>query len=92
MKEDWGDVLEPESTGLVKGLDAEARKRVRDIPGRRKGTHRMREAACAGEEVMRKCLRMNSSVLVRDTRCAHSFILEASASASVSSSIKWAWR
>ena len=38
MKEDWGDALEPESRGLVKGLDAKARKRVRDIPGRRKDT------------------------------------------------------
>ena len=55
-------------------------------------SYRMREGAWAGEELIRKCLWVNSSVLVRDTRCAHSFILEASASASVSSSVKWAWR
>ena len=30
--------MEPEFAGLVKGLDAEARKKVRDVPGRRKGT------------------------------------------------------
>lgn len=92
MKEDWGDVLEPRFAGLVKGLDAEARKSQGRSWKEKGHSYRTMEAAWAGEEVIRKRPQVNSSVFVRDTRCAHSCILEASASASVSSSVKWAWR
>lgn len=79
MKEDWGDALEPKFAGLVQGLEAESRKSQGRSWKEKGHSYRMTEAAWAGEEVIRKCPRVNSSELVRDTRCAHCFTLEASA-------------
>lgn len=91
--EDTGGALEPESTGLAESLEVELRASGTLLGGER--SLLLNEGGRGRGEVVREFQWVKSSALIRDTRwsqlCSHSFTLEASASASVSSSVLWAW-